>query len=110
MLALDEFICGQRQVALQDRQGILRRRQGRRQEDGRYRFQAGGQIITAAIEQSTGGKFPTFPQGGGDVPRSSSAGTSIRAEKPIEAVAQWAAGELRPLCVFDSKRIPLTRR
>src|SRR5262249_1552823 len=25
---------------------------------------------------------------------------------PIEAVAQWKAGELRPLCVFDSKNLP----
>ncbi len=25
---------------------------------------------------------------------------------PIEAVAQWRAGSLRPLCVFDSKRMP----
>jgi putative tricarboxylic transport membrane protein len=26
---------------------------------------------------------------------------------PIEAVAQWRAGSLRPLCVFDNKRIDL---
>jgi putative tricarboxylic transport membrane protein len=26
---------------------------------------------------------------------------------PIEAVSQWRAGELKPLCVFDSKRIEL---
>ena len=25
-------------------------------------------------------------------------------------MAQWRAGELRPLCVFDSKRIPLTAK
>src|SRR6266513_451478 len=25
---------------------------------------------------------------------------------PIEAVAQWRAGSLRPLCVFDAKRMP----
>jgi tripartite-type tricarboxylate transporter receptor subunit TctC len=25
---------------------------------------------------------------------------------PIEAVAQWRGGKLRPLCVFDSKRMP----
>ena len=25
---------------------------------------------------------------------------------PIEAVAQWRAGQLRPLCVFDSQRMP----
>src|SRR4029077_16530123 len=27
---------------------------------------------------------------------------------PIEAVAQWRAGKLRPLCVFDSKVLPVT--
>ena len=27
---------------------------------------------------------------------------------PIEAVAQWRAGSLRPLCVFDSKPLPVT--
>jgi tripartite-type tricarboxylate transporter receptor subunit TctC len=25
---------------------------------------------------------------------------------PIEAVGQWKSGALRPLCVFDSKRLP----
>jgi putative tricarboxylic transport membrane protein len=25
---------------------------------------------------------------------------------PIEAVAQWRAGQLRPLCVFDGKALP----
>ena len=25
---------------------------------------------------------------------------------PIEAVAQWRAGNLRPLCVFDAQRMP----
>ena len=25
---------------------------------------------------------------------------------PIEAVAHWRAGKLRPLCVFDSKKMP----
>ena len=29
---------------------------------------------------------------------------------PIEAVAQWRAGKLRPLCVFDSKRMPYTAK
>jgi tripartite-type tricarboxylate transporter receptor subunit TctC len=27
---------------------------------------------------------------------------------PIEAVTHWRAGSLRPLCVFDSKRLPVT--
>ena len=27
---------------------------------------------------------------------------------PIEAVAQWRAGQLEPICVFDSKVLPVT--
>jgi len=29
---------------------------------------------------------------------------------PIEAVAQWRASSLRPLCVFDSKPLPYTEK
>jgi DNA-binding transcriptional regulator YhcF (GntR family) len=29
---------------------------------------------------------------------------------PIEAVAQWRAGQLRPLCVFDDHRMPYTAK
>jgi putative tricarboxylic transport membrane protein len=29
---------------------------------------------------------------------------------PIEAVAQWRAGKLRALCVFDDERMPFRRR
>jgi tripartite-type tricarboxylate transporter receptor subunit TctC len=29
---------------------------------------------------------------------------------PIEAVGQWRAGKLRPLCVFDGSRMPYTNK
>jgi putative tricarboxylic transport membrane protein len=67
------------------------------------------QIITAAIEQATGATFTYIPyKGGGDV-AAQLVGNHITASvnNPIEAVAQWRAGALRPLCVFDSKRIDL---
>jgi putative tricarboxylic transport membrane protein len=67
------------------------------------------QIITAAIEQSTGATFTYIPyKGGGDV-AAQLVGNHITASvnNPIEAVAQWRAGALRPLCVFDSQRIDL---
>ncbi|WP_375461946.1 Bug family tripartite tricarboxylate transporter substrate binding protein [uncultured Enterovirga sp.] len=66
------------------------------------------QIITAAIEQATGAKFTYVPyKGGGDVAAQLVGGhVTASVNNPIEAVAQWRAGELRPLCVFDSKRIP----
>jgi len=65
------------------------------------------QIITAAIEQSTGAKLTYVPyRGGGDV-AAQLVGNHITSSvnNPIEAVAQWRAGELRPLCVFDGKRM-----
>jgi putative tricarboxylic transport membrane protein len=67
------------------------------------------QIITAAIEQATGATFTYIPyKGGGDV-AAQLVGNHITASvnNPIEAVAQWRAGALRPLCVFDGKRIDL---
>jgi len=67
------------------------------------------QIITAAIEQTTGATFTYIPyKGGGDV-AAQLVGNHITASvnNPIEAVAQWRAGALRPLCVFDSQRIDL---
>jgi putative tricarboxylic transport membrane protein len=70
------------------------------------------QIITAAIEQATGTKFTYIPyKGGGDVAAQLVGGhITASVNNPIEAVAQWRGGELKPLCVFDSKRIPLTEK
>jgi putative tricarboxylic transport membrane protein len=72
---------------------------GSRQED---------QIITAAIEQKTGIKFSYIPfKGGGDVAvQLVGKHVDSTVNNPIEAVAQWRAGKLRPLCVFDPKRMP----
>jgi putative tricarboxylic transport membrane protein len=67
------------------------------------------QIITAAIEQTTGTTFTYIPyKGGGDV-AAQLVGNHITASvnNPIEAVAQWRANALRPLCLFDGKRIDL---
>jgi putative tricarboxylic transport membrane protein len=70
------------------------------------------QIITAAIEQQTGVKLTYVPyKGGGDVAAQLVGGhVDSSVNNPIEAVAQWRAGELRPLCVFDSQRIPLKEK
>ena len=66
------------------------------------------QIITAAIEKQTGTKFIYIPfKGGGDVAVQlvgKHIDTSVN--NPIEAVAPWRAGHLRPLCVFDDERMP----
>ncbi len=66
------------------------------------------QIITAAIEKQTGTKFIYVPfKGGGDV-AVQLVGKHIDStvNNPIEAVAQWRAGQVRPLCVFDDERMP----
>ncbi len=72
---------------------------GSRQED---------QIITVSLEKATGAKFTYLPfKGGGDV-AVQLVGKHIDStvNNPIEAVAQWRAGTLRPLCVFDDTRMP----
>jgi putative tricarboxylic transport membrane protein len=68
------------------------------------------QIITAAIEQATGAKLTYVPfKGGGDV-AAQLVGQHIDSSvnNPIEAVSQWRAGELRPLCVFAAEQIAFT--
>ncbi len=66
------------------------------------------QIITVGIEKATGTKFIYIPfKGGGEV-AVQLVGKHIDStvNNPIEAVAQWRAGQLRALCVFDEKRMP----
>jgi tripartite-type tricarboxylate transporter receptor subunit TctC len=66
------------------------------------------QIITVGLEKATGTKFIYVPfKGGGDV-AVQLVGKHIDSSvnNPIEAVAQWRAGALRPLCVFDDTRMP----
>ena len=66
------------------------------------------QIITVGLEKATGTKFIYVPfKGGGDV-AVQLVGNHVNStvNNPIEAVAQWRAGSLRPLCVFDSNRMP----
>lgn len=82
---------------------------------GPLKFKMGGtgskqedQIITVGLEKQTGTKFIYVPfKGGGDV-AVQLVGKHIDSSvnNPIEAVAQWRAGKLRPLCVFDDGRMP----
>ncbi|MBE0622502.1 MAG: tripartite tricarboxylate transporter substrate binding protein [Burkholderiales bacterium] len=66
------------------------------------------QIITAAIEQKTGAKFTYIPFKGGGTVAVQLVGKHIDSSvnNPIEAVAHWRGGKLRPLCVFDTQRMP----
>src|SRR6266850_8225489 len=84
-------------------------------KDGGGKFKMGGtgskqedQIITVAIEKQTGAKFTYISYRGGGEVAVQLVGKHVDStvNNPIEAVAQWRAGSLRPLCVFDGKRMP----
>ncbi|MHB1200305.1 MAG: Bug family tripartite tricarboxylate transporter substrate binding protein [Polaromonas sp.] len=65
------------------------------------------QIVTVGLEKAAGIKFIYIPfKGGGEV-AVQLVGKHIDSSvnNPIEAVAQWRAGKLRPLCVFDTDRM-----
>jgi tripartite-type tricarboxylate transporter receptor subunit TctC len=66
------------------------------------------QILTVGLEKATGIKFIYVPfKGGGDVAvQLTGKHIDSSVNNPIEAVAQWRAGQLRPLCVFDDQRMP----
>ncbi|MGJ5011904.1 Bug family tripartite tricarboxylate transporter substrate binding protein [Bradyrhizobium oligotrophicum] len=63
------------------------------------------QIITVAMEKATGAKFTYIPYKGGGEVAVQLVGNHIEStvNNPIEAVAQWRGGKVRPLCVFDDK-------
>ena len=87
--------------------------------DPQKRFKMGGtgskqedQIITVGLEKATGTKFTYIPfKGGGEV-AVQLVGNHVDSSvnNPIEAVAQWRAGQLRPLCVFDDERMPYKQK
>ena len=69
------------------------------------------QIIAVAIERQTGGKkFTYIPYQGGGTVAVQLVGKHVDSSvnNPIEAVQQWKAGALRPLCIFDAKRSTYT--
>ena len=82
---------------------------------GPGKFKMGGtgskqedQILTVGLEKATGTKFTYLPfKGGGDV-AVQLVGNHIDStvNNPMEAVAQWRAGKLKALCVFDDTRMP----
>ena len=66
------------------------------------------QIITVAVENAIGTKFTYIPYKGGGEVAVQLVGNHVDStvNNPIEAVAQWRGGKLRPLCVFDAQ--PMT--
>jgi tripartite-type tricarboxylate transporter receptor subunit TctC len=80
--------------------------------DGQFKMGGTGskqedQIITVALEKATGKKLTYIPyKGGGEVAVQLVGGhVDSTVNNPIEAVAQWRAGKVRPLCVFDGKQL-----
>jgi putative tricarboxylic transport membrane protein len=65
------------------------------------------QIITVALEKAIGKKMIYIPQKGGGAVAVQLVGNHVDSSvnNPIEAVAHWRAGKLRPLCVFDPKKL-----
>jgi putative tricarboxylic transport membrane protein len=82
-------------------------------EPGKFKMGGTGskqedQIITVAIEKITGTKFTYIPYKGGGEVAVQLVGKHVDStvNNPIEAVAQWRAAQLRPLCVFDAQTLP----
>jgi len=113
MLALDEFVLwvnadspyktAKEYIAAAKAEQKKMGGTGSKQED---------QIVTAAIEKAAGVKFTYIPfRGGGEV-AVQLVGNHVDStvNNPIEAVAQWKGGKLRPLCVFDSLPLPVTEK
>jgi putative tricarboxylic transport membrane protein len=70
------------------------------------------QIITVAIQKAAGVKFIYVPFKGGGTVATQLVGKHINSSvnNPIEAVAHWRAGKLRPLCVFEKERMPYKKK
>jgi putative tricarboxylic transport membrane protein len=111
MLALDQFILWVNAEAPQktakeyieavkagDDKSFKMGGTGSKQED---------QIITVALDKLTAPKkFTYVPYAGGGAVAVQLVGKHVNStvNNPIEAVSQWKAGALRPLCIFDEKR------
>jgi tripartite-type tricarboxylate transporter receptor subunit TctC len=65
------------------------------------------QIITVAVQKAAGKKLTYIPYKGGGEVAVQLVGNHVDStvNNPIEAVAHWRAGKLRPLCVFDGKKL-----
>jgi tripartite-type tricarboxylate transporter receptor subunit TctC len=116
MLALDEFVLWvNADEPYQTPQEYL----DAAKEAGPGAFKMGGtgskqedQIITVALQEASGAEFTYVPfKGGGDVAvQLVGAHVNSTVNNPIEQVSHWRAGDTRPLCVFDSKRMDYTEK
>jgi putative tricarboxylic transport membrane protein len=113
MMALDEFVLWvNAETPYKTAQEYLA---AAKKEPGKFRMGGTGskqedQIITVAIEKASGSKLTYIPfRGGGEVAvQLVGKHVDSTVNNPIEAIAQWRANTVRPLCVFDSKSLPYT--
>ena len=117
MLALDQFVLWvNNEAPYKTAQEYLQAVKGGADKQ----FKMGGtgskqkdQIITVAMEKVTEGKTFTYvPFSGGGAVAVQLVGNHVNStvNNPIEAVAQWRAGALRPLCIFDDQRSTYTAK
>src|SRR3954451_17770760 len=85
--------------------------------DGKFKMGGTGskqedQIITVALEKAVSKKMTYIPYKGGGEVAVQLVGKHVDStvNNPIEAVAHWRGGKLRPLCVFDQKRMPYNNK
>jgi len=117
MLALDQFVLWVNSEAefksAKDYLEAIKAGDDRKFKMGGTGSKQEDQIITVALERLTVPKKMTYVpfKGGGDV-AVQLVGKHIDSSvnNPIEAVAQWRAGSLRPLCLFDAKRSTYTEK
>jgi tripartite-type tricarboxylate transporter receptor subunit TctC len=111
MLALDQFVLWvNAETPYKTAKDYI---EAAKKADGKMKMGGTGskqedQIITVALQKQTGAKFTYIPYKGGGTVATQLVGKHIDSSvnNPIEAVAQWRAGNLRPLCVFDNERMP----
>jgi putative tricarboxylic transport membrane protein len=110
MLALDEFVLWVN--AEKPYKTAKEFVEAAKKANGQFKMAGTGskqedQIITEAIQKSTGAKFIYIPQKGGGAVAVQLVGNHVDStvNNPNEALSHWRGGKLRPLCVFDSKRL-----
>jgi len=111
MLALDQFVLWVNSQApyktAKEYIDAVKAADDKRYKMGGTGYKPEDQIITVALEGLTAPKkFTYIPYAGGGAVATQLVGRHVDStvNNPIEAVSQWKAGALRPLCVFDDQR------
>jgi putative tricarboxylic transport membrane protein len=111
MLALDEFVlwvnAEKPYKSVKDYVDAVKKAPAGQFKMGGTGSKQEDQIITVAIEKSAGVKFTYIPFAGGGAVATQLVGGHVDStvNNPNEAVAQWRGAKLRPLCVFDGKKL-----